>query len=510
MQDRNSSRRVRHEPFRIAIIGAGVAGMAAAIKLRQQGFSDITIFEKASEVGGTWRENRYPGVACDVPSHHYAFTFEPNAGWRHRLAHGDELQEYMIHVSDKYALRRDIRFGEEVAEARFEEDRWHIRNKTGTTGEFDAIIACCGYLHIPRYPDTPGREDFKGDAFHSARWPAEYDLSGKRVALIGNGSTGVQIASALAESGVDLTIFQRSAQWVFPLPNREIGGAERKLNKWLPFLGRLSSNFYQWFYEKVFAVAVIRSGWQRAYLSAMCRINLKRIKDRALREKLTPDYKPLCRRMVMSWDFYRAVQRSNVRLLTDRVERIEAEGIRTASGTLEKFDVLIFATGFHAQNYIRPIELITDRGARLSREWEEQATAYLGIHIAGFPNFFVVGGPSSPLGNFSATAFSEAIIDRIVGCIMLIRDGDIARMEIRNEAVVSYYAWLAANMPGTIWVSGCSSWYLGKGGFPANNFPKTPDEFRAMLADIDLSKFEIEYRAPEGDAQFEGGVSAGV
>ena len=495
MQDPSLTTGSQRAPMRVAIIGAGVAGLTTAIKLRDQGISDITIFEKASEVGGTWRENRYPGVACDVPSHHYAFTFEPNPDWKHRLAHGPEIQDYMVHVSEKYDVRRDIRFNEEVVEARFDGERWHVKTRAGTEGTFDTIVACCGYLHVPRYPDIPGLDSFQGDSFHSARWPENHDFSGKRVALLGNGSTGVQIASVMGEDDVDLTIFQRSPQWVFPLPNRNIGPGERKLNRLFPVLAKLSSDFYQWFFEKVFAVAVIRSGWQRAYLSFMCRINLKRIKDRKLRAKLTPDYKPLCRRMVMSWDFYRAVQRPNVTLISDKIAAIVPEGIVTEGGVLHPFDVLLFATGFHAQNYIRPIELITERGARLTEEWAEQPTALLGIHIAKFPNFFVVGGPSSPLGNFSATAFSEAIIDRIIACILLIRDAGVARMEVKKQAVSDYYAWLAANMPGTIWVSGCSSWYLGKGGFPANNFPKTPNEFREMLRDLDLSQFDIEYRA---------------
>ncbi len=481
--------------LRIGIIGAGVAGMAAVIKLREAGFDDLVVYEKAQEVGGTWRENRYPGVACDVPSHHYAYTFEPNTDWSHRLAHGAELQKYMVHVSEKYDIRRDIRFGEEVVEARFDGAKWHLRTKRGTTDDLDAIVACCGYLHIPFTPAIPGLDSFKGEAFHSACWPDNPDFTGKKVCLIGNGSTGVQIASVMGGAGIPLEIFQRSAQWVFPLPNREIGAGERKVIGALPWIGKLTSDFYQWFFEKVFAVAVIREGWQRKFLSAMCRLNLKRIKDPQLRAALTPDYQPLCRRMVMSYDFYGAIQRPNVKLVTDDIARIELDGIVTADGKLHPCDVIVLATGFYAHNYIRPIELVTDRGARLTEEWSEQPRAFLGIHMAKFPNFFLVGGPSSPLGNFSATAFSEAIIDRIVTCLSEMRDENIVRYEVSEQAVTGYYDWLKSSMPGTIWVSGCKSWYLGKDGFPSNNFPATPDTFRDMLKKLDRGDFIVENQA---------------
>lgn len=490
--DRDKATGGEQRHLRIGVIGAGVAGMAAVIKLRQAGFHDLVVYEKAEEVGGTWRENRYPGVACDVPSHHYAFTFEPNSEWSHRLAHGSELQKYMIHVSDKYDIRRDIRFGEEVVDARFDGHRWHLRTKCGTTDVLDAIVACCGYLHIPNTPTIPGQESFKGESFHSACWPDGPDFAGKKVALVGNGSTGVQIASVLGEAGISLEVFQRSPQWVFPLPNREIGTAEKKMVGAIPWIGKLSSDFYQWFFEKVFAVAVIRDGWQRKFLSGMCRLNLKRIKDPALRKALTPDYQPLCRRMVMSYDFYGAIQLPNVSLVTDGIARIEPEGIITEDGKLHACDVIVFATGFHAHNYIRPIELVTDRGARLTDEWAEQPRAFLGIHMAKFPNVFLVGGPSSPLGNFSATAFSEAIIDRIVVCLSEMREENLTRYEVTEKAVDDYYDWLKSSMPGTIWVSGCKSWYLGKDGFPSNNFPATPDTFRDMLKDVDRDDFLIE------------------
>jgi cation diffusion facilitator CzcD-associated flavoprotein CzcO len=398
----------------------------------------------------------------------------------------------MRHVADKYDIRKHMRFGEEVAEAHFDGSMWQLRTKRGTTDTVNAIVACCGYLHIPLYPKLSGLENFKGPTFHSARWPEQFDFSNKRVGLIGNGSTGVQIASVMGEDGIDMTVFQRSPQWVFPLPNREIGPKERKLVKLIPWIGKVSGAFYQWFFEKIFARAVIREGWQRKFLSGMCRVNLKRVKNPELRKALTPDYKPLCRRMVMSWDFYRAIQLPNVKLVTSNIDEVLPDGIRTMDVIHHPRDAIVLATGFHPRNYIRPIELTTSSGARLTEEWAVRPSAYLGIHLPKFPNFFIVGGPSSPLGNFSATAFTEAIADRILACLCLIRDKGIGRLEVTEKALKEYYSWLKSSMPGTIWVSGCESWYLDSEGFPSNNFPGTPELFRTMLKDLDLSKFHVE------------------
>ena len=479
-------------PFRprTAIIGAGAAGMAQAIKLREAGLDDIVIYEKAGDVGGTWRENRYPGVACDVPAHHYNFSFEHNPGWTHRLALGSEIQEYMRKVADKYDLRRDIVFNTKVTKGHFDGRRWHLETEDGRRDTVDFLVAATGPLHVPAYPDIDGIETFKGVKFHSAEWMDGIDLSDKRVAVIGSGSTGTQMIAALGNQGVDLTAFIRTPQWIFPLPNRQFGNLERKVVGAMPWIGRAAGSFYGWFFEKVFAKAVIKDGWQRKFLSGMCRWHLGRVKDPELRRKLTPLDEPLCKRMVMSTVFYPAVSKPNVKIVRDGIARVTEQGIVDQSGRLHELDVIIFGTGFHARAYHRPIELINSEGASLSALWEKQIGAHLSVHVPGFPNFMLIGGPHSPRGNFSAIAYSEAIVDHIVKVIKFCADGGYHSIEATPEALEQFRARVLAAVPSTIWTSGCRSWYLDETGAP-ENWTGTPDEYREILRDPNYAEFKL-------------------
>ncbi|MGE3599546.1 MAG: flavin-containing monooxygenase [Dehalococcoidia bacterium] len=475
---------------RIIIIGAGAAGMLAAIKLRQAGFDNFTIYEKGEDVGGTWRENTYPGVGCDVPAHHYNYSFEHNPGWSSRLASGAELWAYFRRVADKYGLRKNIVFGQEVASGRFDGREWCIATTKGITDRCNFLIAATGPLHIPLIPDLKGLGEFQGLAIHSARWPGHLDLAGKRVGVIGNGSSGVQIIATLAKRGVDLTVFMRTPQWVFPLSNREYGPLERRIVSAFPWLGRLAGAFFQWFFEHVFAEAVIRPGWQRRYLSWMCRRNLASIKDPELRRVLTPDFQPLCKRMVMSADFYPSLQRPNVRIVRAGIDHVERDGVVTRDGTRVPLDVLVLATGFWTRAYGRPIELVDDEGRSLEEIWKTEVRAHQSVHVPGMPNYMIVGGPLSPRGNFSAIAYSEAIVDHIVRLIRICVDSGITSIRAREEAYRQFKAANSAKMSDTIWVTGCQSWYLNDRGEP-ENWTGTPDEFRNMLREPNLDDFVV-------------------
>lgn len=475
---------------RVAIIGAGAAGMLQAIKLREAGIDDIVIYEKAQDVGGTWRENRYPGVACDVPAHHYNYSFEHNSGWSNRLALGAEIQEYMRMVADKYDLRRSIVFGAKVTKATFDGRQWHIEMSTGARDTVDFLVAATGPLHIPAFPDIAGLDNFKGVQFHSAQWRDDIDLSDKRVGVIGSGSTGTQLISALANQGVNLTAFIRTPQWIFPLPNREFGKIERSIVRVFPFIGHLAGSFYGWFFESVFAKAVIKDGWQRKFLAGLCRWHLGRIKDPVLREKLTPPDEPLCKRMVMSTLFYPAVARPNVEIVRDGIVRATEQGLLDQSGRLHELDVIIFATGFDARAYHRPLELINQRGESLTEAWKTRVGAHLSVHVPGFPNFMLIGGPHSPRGNFSAIAYSEAIVDHIVKVIRFCTETGYHSIEAKPDALERFRQRVLAALPSTTWSTGCRSWYLDEAGMP-ENWTGTPDEYRDILRDPQYDEFKL-------------------
>lgn len=485
----SQSVRVPYRP-RTAIIGAGAAGMMQAIKLREAGFEDIVIYEKANEVGGTWRENRYPGVACDVPAHHYNYSFEHNPGWSHRLALGPEIQAYMVKVADKYDLRRNIVFGAKVTKANFDGRQWHIETSTGQRDTVDFLIAATGPLHVPAFPDIEGIENYKGIKFHSAQWMDGIDLSNKRVGVIGSGSTGTQLIAALADQGVDLTAFVRTPQWIFPLPNRQFSKLERQLVRAMPWIGHVKGSFYKWFFEHVFAEAVIKDGWQRKFLSGMCKWHLSRVKDPVLRQKLTPSDAPLCKRMVMSTLFYPAVSRPNVEIVRDGIVRATESGLVDQAGRLHELDVIIFATGFHARAYHRPIELTNARGESLTEAWKDQTGAHLSVHVPNFPNFMLIGGPHSPRGNFSAIAYSEAIVDHIVKVIRYCAENGYHSIEARPEALARFRERVVSAVPKTIWTTGCKSWYLDEKGMP-ENWTGTPDEYRDVLRDPKYDEFKL-------------------
>lgn len=474
----------------VVIIGAGMSGMLMAIKLKEAGIRDFRIYDKAREMGGTWRENTYPGIACDVASHYYTYSFEPNPGWTSRLPQGDEIQRYLLRVAEKHDLRRHVRFGMEVVEARHDGRTWHLRMHDGETAEADIVVACCGLLHHPRFPKIEGLERFAGPRIHSAQWDPAVVLDEKRVGVIGNGSTGAQIIASLAPRPLQLKVFQRTAQWIFPLPNRSYTSLERGLLKVMPALARLTHRFYQFAFENTFAKAVIKPGWQRRLLTWLCHWNLSRVKDPELRRKLTPTYVPLCKRMVMSVDFYPAIQRDNVELVTDDIERIDPRGVVTRDGKLHELDVLVLATGFDAHAYFRPLQLVNRDGLRLEQAWEHGPVAHRTVAVPGFPNFFMTLGPQSPIGNYSAISIAETQIGYIMDAVRQFMAGRVTTLSPTASATERFNARVRAAMPDTIWMSGCTSWYIGKNGVPSA-WPFSGKRFREELAEVDLREFDV-------------------
>lgn len=477
-------------PLKIAIIGAGMSGQCMAVKLQQAGIDSYTIFEKADDVGGTWRDNTYPGLTCDVPSRYYSYSFRPNPNWSHLLPPGPEIQAYFRQVADERAIRPHIRFGTDVTSARYDDGRWRLTTADGEES-FDVLITATGVLRVPRYPDIPGRETFAGPAFHSSRWDHSVSLPDKRIGLIGTGSTGVQIVAELGGKVRQLTVFQRTAQWIYPMPNLRYSPLSRAMLRRWPKLNMIGYHFWGLFFRLLFCRAVVRPGFQRSLVQAMCRWNLRlSVRDPQLRAKLTPDYQPMCKRLIFAGHFYRSVQQPGVEVVTEAIDHIEPRGVVTADGILHELDLLVYATGFDARAYVRPLQLIGEGGLTLEEAWADGPQAYRSVAVPGFPNLFMLMGPHSPIGNQSLVPIAEDQADYAMWWINQIRDGNIRAAAPTELATKDYNESMKAAMPQTIWVTGCNSWYLGKDGLP-ELFPWEPERHRELLRQPELADFDI-------------------
>jgi len=474
---------------RVGIIGAGMSGLCMAMKLLDDGIDSFVIYEQADDVGGTWRDNTYPGLHCDVPSPFYSYSFLPNANWTQMMPPGGEIQQYLRRVADARDIRRFIRFGTEVRSAEYRGGRWHVTTDTGVD-EFDVLITATGFLRVPRYPDIVGLDTFAGLMFHSARWDHSVTLPDKRIGLIGTGSTGVQIAAELGGKVKQLNVFQRTAQWVSPFPNMHYR-ARRAMVGRFPALARPGYAFWSWFVMSVFGNAPLHPGLARRYFSLMCVWNLRlSVRDRALNKKLTPTYQPMCKRQVFSSGYYRAVQKPGVEVITDRIDHVEPRGVVTADGKLHEIDVLVLATGFDARAYVRPIRIIGADGRSLDDVWGDGPYAYRSVAVPGFPNLLMLMGPHSPIANQSMVPVAEDQADYALWWIKQMRDGRVNSFAPSEVATKLYNEEIESALPQTIWASGCDSWYLGKNGLP-EVFPWNPARHRELLRSPVVADFEV-------------------
>lgn len=475
---------------RIAIIGAGMSGLCMAGKLLDDGIDTFTVYEKADDVGGTWRDNTYPGLICDVPSRYYTYSFHPNAEWSRLNPPGAEIQTYLRRVADERGLRRYIRFGVDVTSAVWAAGRWRVTTAEGTES-FDVLITATGVLRVPRYPDIAGLDDFAGHVFHSSRWDHSVSLPDKRIGVIGTGSTGVQITGALGGDVRGLTVFQRTAQWVCPWPNPRYSRAARSLMRRWPALMTPGYRFWGWFVRFGFGRGPVQPGVQRTLFTAACRWNLRlSVRDPELRRKLTPKDLPMCKRMIFAGHYFQSVQKPGVEVVTDEIDRVEQAGVRTVDGRLHELDVLVLATGFDARAYTSPMVIEGRNGLRLDKAWTDGAVAYRSVAVPGFPNMFMLMGPHSPIGNQSLVPIAESQADYALWWIHRIGAGEVAETEPTEAATKEYNEDMKAAMPQTIWMSGCSSWYLGRDGLP-ELFPWPPEKHAELLAVPDPGDFEV-------------------
>ncbi|MEQ8660875.1 MAG: NAD(P)/FAD-dependent oxidoreductase, partial [Gammaproteobacteria bacterium] len=427
------------QDLRIVIIGAGMAGILSAIRLRESGYTNFVIYEKSDRLGGTWRENTYPGIACDVPAHLYTYSFEPNPEWSSTFASGPEIQAYFERVAAKYDVIPYIRFNEAVPYCAFEDGRWRIRTSSGHEDVADFVIAATGVLHHPHVADIPGLDSFAGACFHSARWDHSVPLAGQRVGVIGTGSTAIQITSALVDKVGRYDLFQRTAQWISPIENRTYSDAEKAEFRRDPARLQAVRDQANIDFERFSNAVIDADSPEMKAIEADCLANLENnVADPVLREKLRPNYRAGCKRLIFSSDFYDAIQHPNAHLVTTPIAGVEAGGVRLADGALRDLDVLVVATGFRADSFIRPTTVRGRDGIDLDDVWADHPVAYLSISIPQFPNFFMLNGPNGPVGNFSLIQIAEFQVGYILQLLDRIRAGECTQISASADATAAF------------------------------------------------------------------------
>ncbi|WP_354701824.1 Baeyer-Villiger monooxygenase [Paraconexibacter sp. AEG42_29] len=487
----------------VVIIGAGFGGIAAAIAAREAGVEDITLLERADRVGGVWHHNTYPGIACDVPSHLYEFSFAPNPDWSRRYSPGHEIRDYAERLARDHGVLDRVRFGAAVEHAAFDDDsrRWSVRLAGGETLTADVVITAVGQLHEPAVPALPGIETFAGRAFHSAEWDHDHDLRGRRVAVVGTGASAIQFVPRVAEQAAATTVFQRSAPWVIPKADAALGSRSRALYRRVP-LPRVYRRLYWRLFESLvplFTLAPERRGRVvatavRGLANAQRHIQLRG--DRALLAATRPTSEPGCKRLCITSEWYPTMRRPDVELITEPIREVVPEGVVGADGTLHRADTIIYGTGFRASELLAPMTLTGRGGVTLRDAWSRGAEAFLGLTIPAFPNLFLVYGPSTNHGTGSVIATHEAQMAYLRDALRLLSDGNAEVLEVREVAHARFQAEMAERTAKSVWATGCSNWYVNAAGRVTNNWPGPNDEYRRRTATLNEADYHRELPDP--------------
>jgi cation diffusion facilitator CzcD-associated flavoprotein CzcO len=474
---------------RVAIVGTGFAGIGASVALQREGI-DHTILERAADVGGTWRDNRYPGCRCDVPSHLYSFSFAPNPEWTETYSPQPEILAYLRRTAERFGVLDRIRFGHEVRGAVWDADRqrWRL-DTTGGPLTADLLVLGNGPLAEPSIPDLPGLDSFGGTTFHSATWPADddADLDGRSVAVIGTGSSAVQFIPLIQPRVAALTVFQRTAPWVLPHTNRRVTRAERALYRRFPRVQQLVRQGVYWSRE-VFATTLLRNSRSLDRLEKVGRGQIeKQVTDPALRARLTPDYRPGCKRLLLSNDYYPSLEQSNVEVVTDKIAAVTPTGIVTTDGTTHEVDTIIFGTGFHVTDNPVAGRVRGADGRTLAGHWAGTgAYAYLGTAVPGFPNLFLLAGPNTGIGHTSLVVMIEAQLTYLVGALRFMDRSGVVSLDLRPRMYDAWAREIERRAAPTVWNSGgCSSWYLDAEGRNTTIWPDHTFRFRRRTARFD-------------------------
>lgn len=478
-------------PPRIAVVGAGFGGLCAAIQLLRAGFDDLFLLEKAERVGGTWRENTYPGAACDTPSFAYCFSFFQKKDWTRKWAQQPEILAYIEDLAREHDLLPRIRFGAELASARWESGRWHLTMKGGATEVVDVLVSSVGQLNRPLVPAIPGLDTFGGPAFHTAEWDHSFDPRGKRVAVVGTGASAIQVVPELAREASQLVLFQRSPNWILPKNDRFYGPLERLAHQHVPGVARAYRSWLWAFYEVRYP-AILGEPITSWVAKEICSRHLRaQVADPALRRALTPTYPVAAKRVLTSDDYYPAVARSNVTLVSDAVGRIEPGAVVAPSGRRFEVDAIVFATGFRSTELLAPMELFGVGGQRLADVWRDGAFAYLGVRVSGFPNLFLVYGPNTNLGHNSILFMIESEVHYVVETLRAMRARGLAWTDVRVSAQQAFCDRLQARLGRTVWAEVERSWYKTAAGRITNNWVGSTTEYFLRTRRVDLDDYEL-------------------
>jgi cation diffusion facilitator CzcD-associated flavoprotein CzcO len=445
-------------------------------------------------LGGTWYDNHYPGAACDVESHLYSYSFEPNPDWSMQFSPQQEILTYMEHCAEKYSLTPHLQFNTNITRAVFEDNNgtWKVETDTGNTYITKVLISCAGGLSQPSFPDIKGIETFKGKMFHSAKWDSAYSLANKTVAVIGTGASAIQIVPAIAPEVKQLYLFQRTPPWIMPKPDKVISSLRKWLYKHLPFTQQLYRGRLYWQHE-LFAVGFVKNQSLLKLGSKMAlRFLKKSIPDETLREKLKPKYVMGCKRVLISNDYYPALLRKNVEVITDTIQEINETGILTTDGKQRNLDALVIATGFQAAENVMRFELIGRKGLDMNEVWKDGAEAYLGTTVSGFPNFFLIVGPNTGLGHSSLLLMIEAQVNLLVESIKVMAQKNAKFIDLKSDALREYNNDLQERLSKTVWQNGgCVSWYQMKNGKNVTLYPGFTFTFIKKTKKFEEEKYEI-------------------
>lgn len=477
------------------IIGAGFAGLCSAIQLKKNGENNFIILERSKHLGGTWYDNHYPGAACDVESHLYSFSFEPNPNWSLQFSSQQEILKYMEYCAEKYELQNHFRFQANITSAVFNETKgiWNVETEKGEKYAAKVIVSCSGGLSQPAFPDIKGLENFKGKMFHSANWENGFDLNGKTVAVIGTGASAIQIVPAIVSQVNQLFLYQRTPAWILPKPDKKISSWRRWLYNSFPITQRLHRMRLYWQHE-VMAIGFIKNPGILKFFSKLSLRFLKQsITDETLRVKLTPNYVMGCKRVLISNEYFPALAQKNVEVITEKIECINETGVLTNDGNQRNADVIILATGFKAAEEVSRFTVKGRNGIDLNHTWSNGAEAYLGTFVAGFPNMFLVVGPNTGLGHSSMILMIEAQVNLVIESVKALKQSGAKFMDVKKETQDQFNNEIQAKLANTVWQSGgCTSWYQTKSGKNVTIWPDFTFTFMKRTAKFEHEKYVIE------------------
>ena len=495
------ARKAQPQAVRVAIVGTGFAGLGMAIRLKQSGMEDFVILEKANEVGGTWRDNHYPGCACDVQSHLYSFSFAPNPEWSRMFSPQPEIWSYLRKVTDEQGVRPHIRFNAEVTAARWDEKAgvWQVSLGNGETVMAKVLISGMGGLSRPAYPvGVKGLEKFKGKTFHSQDWDHDYDLKGKKVAVIGTGASAIQFVPQIQKQVAQLDLYQRTPPWILPKPDRDVSDFEHKLFRALPLTQKLFRGaIYAMMETRVLGFTVNPKIMNLVKRMAVRHIH-HRIKDPELRAKVTPDYMVGCKRILISNDYYPALAQPNVDVITSGIREVKANSVIGEDGVERKVDAIIFGTGFQATDPM-PTGVLFGRGGQdITEVWKDGPEAYKGTTVAGFPNLFLIVGPNTGLGHNSMVYMIESQVNYVMDALRQMDKQELRSVDVKPEVQAAFNQRIQGELSQAVWsAGGCKSWYLHPSGKNTSLWPGFTFVFRRKLRRFDMAA----YVAEQGDAK---------